>query len=320
MIISYKSGLDILLENEQFITNGEIKLLMFFLGTKGDPDFLKSLIAYSTDIHYLTGKHCLALLFLPPSQRRSRDFETGPFLRFDESDDFIDAMTQNSYELANLFDIPYDELPAVVLVNPHNLKEFVVWRTLERNIDGIFRDLRQMFSKWYEANSFNLLLEKVAKLDPLTERFKNDAKITEKITSIVDEKVIPVIEQSMIEAAKEYKLSLPKIMNCISEMKKDCSRYSNLSAFLNARPFVTLKLNTKDVTFSNFIEEYRNMARTAVLAAVPSPQFNFKKIERMGSEFKIKRFSTTYLRKLFKIKEIELDFIKIVKLALKFEG
>src|SRR5215216_5012769 len=104
MIVSYRTGVDVLQHHLEDIRRGQIRVLLLFLGSAYDEAFLESIKSLAKDLDELTGPYCLAIVFMPPPKEN-------PFRQYDgvlafsgggstrdlaEWDSFVDEMTRNT--------------------------------------------------------------------------------------------------------------------------------------------------------------------------------------------------------------------------------
>ncbi|MBN3945133.1 MAG: hypothetical protein HWQ38_01000 [Nostoc sp. NMS7] len=227
MHYSFITGIDILNRYKAELAKGQFKVLIFFLATVYDSQLLEDIKRLDRDIDRLTGPHALAIAFMPPSPNDSlphlgndfnkntdyfeaagRDWNAGDF------DSFANAMTQNTYDLADLFNIPYNDLPSIVFVNPQDILEIATLKLDNKGLSPVYERIRQVFWEWY--NEHKEMLDKADQLlilanNTLTIDFSNSSSSsslrkhfqTSRMRRLFDdfirEKVYPIVEKGMLE-------------------------------------------------------------------------------------------------------------------------
>ena len=155
----YEYGSDILFDHIDDIESGKIRVLLFFLGTKHDESFLREVVDLRKDLSKLTGDHCLAVLFMPPSLERPRPedeevYYTKNFLPIENWSSFVDEMTSKTDELADVLNIRKDDLPSLAFVEPQNPERVAILRMRDSNSSCKgFVSWRSFSSSWVRKAS-----------------------------------------------------------------------------------------------------------------------------------------------------------------------
>lgn len=239
MLYSFLTGIDILNRYKAELARGQFKVLIFFLATVYDSQLLEDIKRLDRDIDRLTGPHALALAFMPPSlndslPRLGNDFNknadsfeaAGRNWNPGEFDRFADAMTQNAYDLADLFDLPYNDLPSIVFVNPQDLSKVATLKLDKRGLAPVYGRIRQVFWEWY--NEHREMLDKADQLlilanNPLTLGFSycppssslgghlKTSRMRRLFDDFIRERVYPIVEKSMLELISKTSVDEGKV-------------------------------------------------------------------------------------------------------------
>jgi len=331
MIISYVTGVEIIKEHAEQISNGQIKVLLFFLGSVHDERFLESVNKLAKDIDNITGPHCLAVAFMPPPEEIRIPVGVLPFVSCGEFGDididkwpqFVEEMTNNTYELARFFEIPYDKLPCLVFCDPKEITEIAILRIRDRTLSDVYDTLRHIFSDWYSENK--MILDEYDYLLSVTEYSLFRRSTSPRVKLMVEEqlrkKVIPLIEGSfgflLNEDADFDKQKLKQIIKRLYRQPKNIKPLQDFMRLNN----LTINLNDQKLTWDSLPRMYGKLlennssveeATKRLFDCVEKlPDFPLDRVKRINRAAEIKRIGSNAM-KLVTVKT-EISTISIVR-------
>jgi hypothetical protein len=161
MIYVYEDPVEFVRRRAKQVNDGQYRLILLFLGTQFDEDFLKDIEALTPDLDALTGPHAMAVLFTPPPTSFADEGSgfggfraLGRFYKWAEWDEFVGTMTDATYSVAASLGIPFEDLPAIVFLDPdEDEPEFAVWKLKETPFRKLYTDLRSALNRWYKDNA-----------------------------------------------------------------------------------------------------------------------------------------------------------------------
>ena len=156
MIISYKRYSRLTLDDIESALKNDAQLLIFFLFTSYDVAYQSQLRRLSRDIHELTGNHCAAIVFAPPSpDARIRAENLAEFANREDEPrlwkEINQTMTENSYEIADSFGIHRDELPAILFLG-RDSENYAYTAMRMVSLSEFYQKFRTIIAKWLEQN------------------------------------------------------------------------------------------------------------------------------------------------------------------------
>lgn len=309
MIISYLPGIKFIERYQYELENGQFKVLIFFLGTKFEHQFLKSIDKFSADINYLTGPHALAVAFLPPP-KTSIDSKVvrleafGETKIFENEEEFVKAMTQSTYELARYFGVK--DLPSIIFVNPQNISEVAIL-TIENNLDIIYRDLRKTFVNWYAKYKGEFNKVRIIKhLSKSNTGYKNKEEI-EIFDNFIREYILPVIEKVFLKNVLLEKT----VKRLIKNLHHQPRSTQAIQDFLNKHG-IHLIIEDRKFTGDNFRHEYFRLISRSSNKLIP--EFSFEEVKKFTRRTKIKKLANPTLSMTGKLVEIEKPKLNILNI------
>jgi len=162
MIYVYEDPVEFVRRRAKQVNEGKYRLVLLFLGTQFDEEFLKAVEALTPDLDALTGPHAMAVLFTPPPA----SFKDGPhrgfggfqalgrYYHWAEWDAFVAAMTNGTYSIASDLGIQLKDLPAIVFLDPdEDEPEFALWKLKDTPFRQLYPDLRSVLDRWYQESA-----------------------------------------------------------------------------------------------------------------------------------------------------------------------
>ena len=310
MIISYLTGIEFIESYRYELESGQYKVLLFFLGTEYDREFLESVAKFSTDINHLIGQHALAVAFLPPPKDiHTKKLEVLDKAKsFENEEEFAKAMTQSTYEIARHFCIT--DLPSVVFINPKNMTEVATIK-IENSLSDVYKDLRKIFGDWYVT--YKEEFDKVKRLKGLyiKTRLGNQRKKKESIyelKSFIREQIIPVINKSL-ESASEKNQIHPSFVNKLIENLYHQPLSTQGIEHLLTKNKIVLLVEEREVIGSNFRDEYFKLIHRDLNKLLP--EFSFERVKRISRKIQVKNLGSSALKGAGKIAEIQKTKLNI---------
>lgn len=275
MYFSYRPGLEILWKALPELCRGRYKAGLFFLGTKFDSEFLADILELVDDLDVVTGQHVLGVAFLPPPKDAlKQEYFIRAFgwdLSASQKREYQAAMTRSTYELAGEFNIPTNELPGVLVINPEDLQE-VTWVNLNGiSLKELFPEIRKVLSDWYETNADIVKMARafrsIHEASSPEEALKTLRKSDKVLYASVCRELAPLALGRLWSAIQVASRGRPEIakglMKQLRRVEEQLLNMYDLQSFLNVHS-VTLdmgfrKLEWKDVPYF-FAEEVRKAA------------------------------------------------------------
>lgn len=161
MIMTQTTGVDIVKHYLPELRRGKFRVLLLFLASGYDHTLLQDVQSLARDLDLITGPHCLAVLFAPPSPDNPYGapppgalgfWSAGRHYSFDQWDQFVDVMTRNTYALASLFHVPSTDLPCLLFVDTAQPDRLALLRLSQATLREVFPKLRSLFERWYAEN------------------------------------------------------------------------------------------------------------------------------------------------------------------------
>jgi hypothetical protein len=170
LIYVFEDPVEFVRRRAKALNEGQYRVMLLFLGTQFDEEFLKDVDGLTRDLDRLTGPHAMAVLFTPPPELQHFQSGFGGFQalgRFwTDWDAFVDTMTDGTYTVAQDLGIPYKDLPCIAFLNIYDDElKFGLWKLKGTPFREVYDDLRSVFDSWYRDNT--RLIEKIAKLQIL---------------------------------------------------------------------------------------------------------------------------------------------------------
>ncbi len=290
MIYSYTSGVDILTLHRDKLLEGKFKVLLFFLATQFDEHFLQDVIKLGSDLDALTGKHALAIAFLPPPNSIPSGFggirAFGKSFNERELKDLADAMTRNSYEIARMFGVKFDNLPALLFVNPNNFSEIAIVSLRNLSIRDIYSDLREIFSQWYTEHDVIRQSEGLRLLskNPF-EVYKTHKDLRSDFDEIARKYVIPKVQAGVQELIDSGKANPQELLRKFHGLTKQPRNIEVISQYIKNNGLIILFDGSK-VDGIGLAEKYESLiAASAMQESITSgktiPEFPLELVKKM---------------------------------------
>ncbi|MBS3030747.1 MAG: hypothetical protein HCA25_00505 (plasmid) [Dolichospermum sp. DET50] len=338
MLYSFITGIDILNRYKAELARGQFKVVIFFLATVYDSQLLEDIKRLDRDIDRLTGPHALAIAFMPPSlndslprignnfNKNTDSFEAaGRNWNPGEFDSFANAMTQNAYDLADLFYIPYNDLPSIVFVNPQDLSEVATLKLDDKGLSPVYGRIREVFGEWYKEH--RKMLDKADQLllfanNPLTigfpgsssssslgEHFKT-SRMRRLFDDFIRETVYLIVEKGMLELISKTSVDEGKVkQQLIMLYKHPLKLESRQSGILRKQRVVdflkeenlSINLIGEQITWDRFQSRYFELISNAAsqelqMRKVNPPPFPLRKLENIDKNVIFKKPSKSRFR------------------------
>src|SRR5579871_1216010 len=294
MVWSFKTGTEILLEHQEELVNNQFKVLLFFLATQFDGDILNQLLRMSGDLDALTGRYALVVAFMPPP---SEDYH-GPWAvsisaqPVDEKRrcDFIQAMTENSYELARVFGLNYRELPVLLFINPKDFSKVAVVSLRNRAFTDIYSDMRSLFSDWY--NSHKSILLRGGQLALLAKSpfaiYRLHKELRPDFERIARDYVLPIVRDSFISLGHEYDIHYQALLHRYNHLCKQPRNITSFQEYLTNNE-LTIRIDRRDISGHQFEAEYERLItkfanQESINAIKVIPEFSLETIKAIGGQ------------------------------------
>lgn len=163
MIYVYEDPIEFIRTRAKQVDEGQYRLVLLFLGTQFNEEFLKDVEALAPDLDSLTDAHAMAILFTPPPPNFRQNGMNlgfgackalGRSYHWSEWDDFLRTMTTGTYAVARSLGIAFKDLPCVVFLDPdESVPEYAVWKLRDTPFRTLYGDLRSALDRWYRENS-----------------------------------------------------------------------------------------------------------------------------------------------------------------------
>jgi hypothetical protein len=202
----YEDPVEFVRRRAKHVNDGQYRLILLFLGTQFNEEFVREVEGLTQDIDSLTGPHAMAILFTPPPSPPA-DFMSGfgSFRALGKDwifwDEFLKAMTDGAYSLAESLGIPYKDLPVVVFLDPdEDDPEFAVWKFKNVTFRELYDDLRSVLNHWYQDNSE--LIAKIALLEKIVKYQWNKVPSNQPEMPVFKAYVKDTVVPKLLEAAE----------------------------------------------------------------------------------------------------------------------
>ena len=306
MIISYLTGIEFIEQYRHELENGQFKVLLFFLGTEFDHEFLKSVAKFSTDINYLTGPYALAVAFLPPpatnTDRKAIKLEAfGETKIFENGEEFAKAMTQSTYDLARYFGVA--DLPSIIFVNPQDMSEVAILK-IENTLDTIYRDLRKIFGNWYLNHKEKFDKVRIIKQLSNSNIKHRNKEAVEILEDFVREYILPTIEKSL-----ENEVQINTAKRLLENLHHQPRSTQGIQDFLTKHGIHLLVEDSRQFTGSNFRDEYFKLISRSSNKLIPT--FSFEEVKQVARKTQIKKLASPALSVASIFVEIEKTKLNI---------
>jgi hypothetical protein len=262
VIVSYLSGVQILTEHLAAIRSGEIRVLMFFLGSQYDHGFLREVREIHSDIDALTGSCCLAIAFMPPppAQQLARFSFVDEGLRRDDPqalERYVAAMTTNTYALADHFDLPLNDLPAIAFVSTDAPDDYAILPLRGRTMREVYPSIRAIFSEWYQSNKHAIDARILQRLDPDERTVPRDVRAA--IETAIGEQVVPLVAAAFEELLLQHpQMPAARVRRMLARLRRHPKDVKALADVLRHEK-VKLPLNGESFDPGQFEREFDRM-------------------------------------------------------------
>lgn len=278
MMISYDPGSVVLERMWQRGVLGQTRLLVLFLGSEYDRDFLVEVIRYGHDLdNLLHGKFCIGLLFMPPPpERREQHRAVERFKRFHElpwrddpelTEQLVRRMSAESYNLARLLSIPLQDLPGIAFLSASEPDAVAFIPLAHSPLTQIYPDLRRVMSKWYEDNRQTF------------ERYKADLQFAQ------NEQVASFARQVQIEIGRSGKAAhlVKKLPHAIGRAEEDPSNIRNLMV----RHGLSVELSGVSLDGHAIEKRIIELKSRTSSTASPLPDFDLDRVRRVSRKIQL---------------------------------
>jgi hypothetical protein len=306
MITSYVSGRKLLEDHIQQIEQGCYDVLVFFLASQADGATLLDIAKLGKDLDRLSGSRCLVIAFMPPGNAPSGKlyelFDQAPTPKDSAGKDwdaFVSAMTDNTYDLAEYFEIPFAELPCMLFVDTA-LGTYAVLPLSGKPLTDIYPKLRRIFGEWYArlavVGDRDHLLE-LAHSRPSACTRSTSPPLRQGMREVLLREVFPIIEKSVIESVQgqpeEVRSRAHRVLNAtragptsMRALERFLSDH-NLSVTLGGRLVHADELSrANDELFS---ERMGLIVQASVgRAEMQRPRFPIREVTRLGAEIRVR--------------------------------
>ena len=133
------------------------------------------------------------------------------------------------------------------------------------------------------------------------------------INDHIRKNIISKIRVAFLNFYSEKGFSLRKIENMFNELEKKPTKINELTMHLKRYPEFTIDIEGDKILTHRFEDYYENSIQNSLLKEYKLPQFPLSKLRYLKGELEVKNFADKYLSKIFKIKEIEIDLIKLFR-------
>ena len=274
VIVTYVSGVRILKQHLGAIRRGDIRVLMFFLGSRYDYAFLKEVKEIDRDIDQLTGSHCLAVAFVPPPQvSEMAGFQSIDDVwprRKDDPDglaDYVDAMTRNTYELARYLGVA-DELPAIAFVSTDSADEYALLHMSGRTLHEVYPSIRKVFAEWYQSNKTAIDADNLARLAPRDHALPHGVRTA--IEDAIRERVVPVVAAAFDELlAQQPRLPAAKMRRMVHRLRKHPRDVKALADFMRHEK-LSVPFDGQMLDATRFEREFARMCEACGVEVIAS--------------------------------------------------
>jgi hypothetical protein len=336
MILTWDTPESVVAEHAEEIEHGAIRVILFFLGTKLDGKFLDSINELSKELDALTGRYCLAVTFVPPPESLLR---SGRYRRFiadgkrwppEQWENFKDVMTQRSYDVADLFSVPYNNMPCLLFVNRSARDRVAVLRLRDSSLDDLIPKLRGLFSDWHREHLqlldrcyyLRAILDKGSRTKGLPERIKDE------VHRVLRNTVIREFGEALQLSAKLAGLPVEKAQSGVKRLGTQPQEFRRIIDYL--------KINSLEVSFRGHVLTCTNVAavlRSEYDAALRQgdpteelkqceanlPDFPLERVQKIDASVRVIKIVNWFGRQI-SFKKIEIDPWAIIKRFLGFGG
>lgn len=303
MFISWVSGESLLQEHRAELERGQYKVAIFFLITEYDSSRLAEVVHLANELDAATTSSCLVVAFMPPPADPQEALSRyRPRMLPDENEEawkeFIASMTQASYELANYFGIPYEDMPCVVFFSIERGDEYALMRLRDQSFWRIFPQLRKLFSDWMAEGGQSVEVHRgriALASSPGRVTSQTSSGVRAVVESVLTDSVIPALEAELKKVAKTNAMRR-RVSGLINGLNASPLNVGVLAAFLQREG---LELTIDGVTFDSiravdaYDEAYRTAANTKYRSVVesgttPVAPFPFEKISGLDRSISIR--------------------------------